>query len=273
MAGFYGLVPPRQIAYKARQSAETALKLDPLFCEPYCSLGFYYTVFEWNWAEAEKNFLKSIELNPSYAQAHYWYGLNFLAWVKKDFYNAVKQGRIALELEPFSPICIGMYGAILHSSGKLKEALAAFITGIELDENSFICHLYKGWAYLALKQYEEAIQTFTHLMKISNKHHFSQNALILTYCMTGNFDKARELLDELEERSAKEYIGCTLTALSMAFLSMPDKAFEYLERAYNDRDPLLLTLRYELPVPETLKADPRYQKLLNRIGFPEPSLI
>jgi len=267
MAGFYGLVPPRQVAHKAKLSAETALKLDPSLCEPYCSLGFYHTIFEWNWEEAEKNLLKSIEINPAYAQAHYWYGLNFLAWVKKDFNNAEKQGRIALELEPFSTICIGVYGAILLSSGKFKESLAACITGIELDANSFICHLYKGWAYLGLKQYEEAVQTFTHLMKISNKHHFSLNGLIMTYCMVGNIDEARLLLDELKESSAKEYIGCTLTALSTAFLGELDKAFDYLENAYNDREPVLLTL-YQLPVPETLKTDPRFQQLLEKIGVP-----
>jgi pentatricopeptide repeat protein len=268
MAGFYGLVPPRQVAFKAKQAAETALKLDSSLCEPYCSLGFYHTIFEWNWEEAEKNFLTSIAINPDYAQAHYWYGFNFLAGVKRDFYNAEKQGRIALELEPFSALCMGVYGAILHSSGRFKEAVAACESGIELDTNTFVCHLYKGWAYLGLKQYEEAIQTFTYSMKITNKHHFSLNALILTYCMMGNFDEARVLLDELKERSAKEYIGWTVTALSMAFLGEPDKAFDYLERAYDDRDPVLLSLKYELPVPETLKADPRFQKILDKIGLP-----
>lgn len=268
IAAFYGMVPPKQVAYKARQAAETAMKLDPSLCEPYCSLGFYHTVFEWNWAEAEKNFLRSIELNPSYTQAHYWYGLNLLSWVKGDFHNGEKQGRIALELEPFSAICFGAYGAILHASGKFKEALAACKTGIELDPGTFICHLFTAWSYMGLKQYEEAVQAFTQLMKFSNRHHFSVNGLILTYCMMGNFDEARVLLDELKERSAKEYIGWTITALSMAFLGEPDKAFDYLEKAYDAREPVLLMLRYQYPVSETLKADPRFQQLLKRIGFP-----
>ncbi len=267
MAAFYGLVLPRQIAPKAKQAAETAVELDPFLCEPYCSLGFYYTVFEWNWEKAEKNFLAAIELNPSYAQAHYWYGLNLLSWVKSDFDNGEKQGRIALDLEPYSAICFGIYGAIQHASGNFKEAIATCKKGIELDVNTFICHLFTGWAYLALRQYEDTVSIFTQLMKASNRHHFSVNGLILTYCMMGKVDEARVLLDELKERSASEYIGWTVTALSMAFLGEPDKAFEYLEKAYNDREPVLLTMR-QLPVPDTLKNDPRFQMLMERIGFP-----
>jgi adenylate cyclase len=268
-AAFYGLVPPKEIVYKAKQAAETALKLDPSLCEPYCSLGFYYTIFEWNWEEAEKNFLRCIELNPSYAQAHYWYGVNFFSWVKNDWYNGEKQGKIALELEPFSAICFGTYGAILHTFGKYKEALEACKTGIALDPNTFICHLFAAWSYMGLKQYEDAIETFIQLMKFSNRHHFAVNGLILTYCMMGNFEEARILLDELKERSAKEYIGWTVTALSMAFLGEPDTAFEYLEKAYNNRESVLLTLKYQLPVPDTLKQDPRFQYLLERIGYPQ----
>jgi tetratricopeptide (TPR) repeat protein len=262
------LAPPKEIAPKAKQAAETALKLDASLCEPYCSLGFYYTIFEWNWKEAEKNFLRSIELNPSYAQAHYWYGLNFFSWVKNDFHNGEKQGRIALELEPFSAICFGTYGAILHAFGKYEEALAACKTGIGMDANTFICHLFTGWSYMGLKQYEEAIHSFTQLLRFSNRHHFAINGLVLTYCMMGKFDEARTWLDELKRRSANEYIGWTVTALSMAYLGELDTAIEYLERAYNDREAAILTIKHQLPVPTTLRQDPRFQQLLDKIGYP-----
>jgi adenylate cyclase len=74
MAAFYGLLPPLQVIYQAKRSAETAIQLDPALPEAYCSLACYYTCFEWNLEQGEKYFLKSIELNPRYAQAHYWYG-------------------------------------------------------------------------------------------------------------------------------------------------------------------------------------------------------
>jgi adenylate cyclase len=268
MAALYGLLQPRQIAAKAKQCAETALKIDPFLSEPYCSLGFYYAVFEWDWINAEKNFLKAIELNPAYAQGHCWYALHYLAWVRREFDQAEKHGRIAIELEPLNSVCFGVYGAILHTAGKFKEAIIACQNGIELDVNSFICHLYKGWAHLTLQEYDEAIGCFNYLMKISNKHHFAQNALIFTYCRMGKITEAQILLDKLKTQSAKEYVGTAITALSVSILGDLDEAINYLEKAFYDRDPSLLILKYEYQVPEVLKADPRFKQLLERIGFP-----
>jgi len=268
MAAIYGLVPSKQVVYKVKQAAETALELDPHLTEPYCSLGAYYTIFEWNWVEAEKNFTKCIELNPGYTQAHYWYGLNYLAWVKHDPAAAEKQGRIVIELEPLSSICFGMYGAILHSSGKYQEALNACKTGIELDANSYICHLYKGWCYLALHQLNEAADAFSQLMKVSRRHHFSTNSLILTYYFMGKMEEARALLDELKSRPAEEYVGYASIALSVAFVDGVDEALVYLDKALEDRDPVLLTMKYNDLVSDALRADPRFQLLLEKIGFP-----
>ena len=268
MAAFYGLVPSKEVIYKAKQAAETALALDPTLCEPYCSLGCFYTCFDWNWEEGEKSFRKSLEINPKYAQTHYWYGSLFLAWVKGDFFGAEKHGKIAVELEPLSPICYGMYGSILHSSGKYKEALEACKKGLELDPYSFNCHLFLGWSYLSLKQYKEAVQTFEYLSSISNKHHFSQNSLILAYCTIWRFDRARALMQELRERAAKEFISATVTALSAAYLDDLDEAFKYLEKGYESRDAMMLSLRYERWVPDSMREDPRFTKMLDRIGFP-----
>jgi adenylate cyclase len=82
LLGNYGLVSPKLIMQKAKEASEKAIWLDPNLAEPYCSLGFYYTLFEWNWAEAKINFLKSLEINSRYAQAHSWFGLNYLTLIE-----------------------------------------------------------------------------------------------------------------------------------------------------------------------------------------------
>jgi TolB-like protein/Tfp pilus assembly protein PilF len=268
MAAFYGLVPAKDVLLKAKNAAQTAIELDSTLCEPYTSLGYYYACFEWNWNEAEKNFRKSLELNPKYAQAHYWYGLFLLAWVRGDFFGAEKHGRIALELDPLNAICHGTLGSILHVAGKYQEALQYCKSGVELDTYSFTCNLYLGWCYHSLKQYKEAIAAFEHLSLISNKHHFSQNSLILAYCSLWRFDKARELKQELKERAAKEFISPMDNGLSSACFDELDEAFNYLEQAFHARDAMLLSLRYEHWVPDNLRDDPRFAKLLERIGFP-----
>ncbi|MEP7107970.1 MAG: adenylate/guanylate cyclase domain-containing protein [Ferruginibacter sp.] len=264
----YGLMPPEQAMTSAKQSAERALELDPTLCQPYCSLGYYYNSYEWNWPEAKKNFLKSIELNPKYAEGHFRYGLNYLTWVEGKFDEAEKHGKIAIKLEPLSSICYATYSLILHSAAKFDEALAVCKIGIELDANSFVCHLNAGSSQMSLQQYDAAISSYESAMKLANRHHFIVNALIWTYCIVGQIDKARKLMDELKERSLSEYIAKTFTALSAAYLDDLDEAFEYLEKAYIDRDPILMMLKYEHWVPASFRNDPRFQKIIERIGFP-----
>ncbi|OQP56838.1 hypothetical protein A3860_09650 [Niastella vici] len=263
----YGLLPPRQAMAQAKLSAERALELDPSLCEPYCSLGYYYTCFEWNWPEARKNFLRSIEINPRYAEGHYRYGWNYLTCVEGKFEEAEKHGKTGITLEPLNSICYASYALILHCAGKFKEALAVCKKGIELDANSFLCHVTAGKTQIALQKYEEAISSFESAMKLSNRHSFTVHGFIWTYCITGRTDKARVLMNELKERSQSEYVANTLTAISAAYLNDLDEAFDYLEKAYDDRDPILVMLKYEQWVPATLRADPRFQLFLDRIGF------
>ncbi len=264
----YGLVPPDQVMPIAKLSAERALELDPLLSQPYCSLGYYYACYEWNWVESKKNFLRSIELNPKYAEGHFRYGWNYLTCVAGDFKEAEIHGELAIKLEPLSSICFATYSLILHNAGKYNEAFSMVNIGIELDAHSFLGHLNAGIIQMSLKHYEEAIASFNIAMKLSNRHHFIVNALIWTYCISGNTDKGRILMNELKERAASEYIAKAFTGLSAAYLGDLDEALNYLEQAFIDRDPILLMLKYERWIPEVLYADKRFQDLLARIGFP-----
>lgn len=265
----YRLAPPKIVLPKAKQSAERALELDPSLFEPYCLLGLYYTFFEWNWSVAKKYFLQSIELNPQYAAGHFRYGWNYLSWVEGNFDEAQKHGEISIKLEPLSAICYGAYALILHTARKFPEALSICQMGIDIDPNSFICRVNEGNIYTSLKQYEKAITSCQVAMEISNRHHFAINGLIWNYCLTNNFAEARALMNELKERSSKEYIANTFTGLSAAYLNDVDEAFDYLQKAFDDRDPIILTLKRESWVPDNLRSDPRFTELINKIGFPD----
>jgi tetratricopeptide (TPR) repeat protein len=267
MGAFYGMLPPLPAMRKAKRAADTAIALDPALCEPYCSLAYYYTAGEWNWSEAEKYYLEAIVRNPQYVQGHYWYGINFLAWVKGDFAAAEKEGAICIQLEPLSAICYGTYASILLAAGKFEQALAIARAGSELDPESFLCLLYEGWATLFLGQYPAAISTFERLILVTNKHHFALAALILAYCKTGNEAAARALFEDIKDKCQQD-IGCTGTGIAAAHLQDLDAALAYLEKGLAIHDPLILTLKYEHWVPDNLKADPRFQNLLDRIGFP-----
>ncbi|MEO6537288.1 MAG: CDC27 family protein, partial [Ferruginibacter sp.] len=265
----YALVIPTKVMARAKESAEKALQLDPDLSQPYCSLGYYYTCVDWNWPKAKENFLKCIELNPKYAEGHVRYAWNYLACVEGNFEAAIKHGETAIKLEPLSSICYANYALVLQSAGKFKEAITASKTGIELDANSFACHVYLASSQMSLQQYEESISSYKVAVKLSNRHPFPVNGLIWTYCLSGQAEKAIKLMNELRERAVTEYIANTLTGISAAYLGNLDEAFDYLEKAFNDKDPLIILLKYQHWVTPTLRADYRFQKLLQKIGFPD----
>jgi len=142
-------------------------------------------------------------------------------------------------------------------------------TALELDPDAFLARLYLGWSFLSLRKYEEAIKTFEQLEKDSRGHHFAKNALAVAYAITWKFNKARGIINELKERAAREYVAHTITGLAAAYLDNLDEAFEFLEKAFADRDPLLIAIKHERWVPENLREDDRFQSLIERVGFPE----
>lgn len=269
LSAFYGSLRGKEVMQKAKQAAETAIRLDGSLCQPYATLGFYYGQFEWNWKEAKKSFLRSFELNPDYAQGHSWYGMQYHAWGSGNFKAAEDECHIALKLEPLSAIDHADYAWTLLAASKFEEALAAARTGIELDADSFLSHWMAGLSLMALKRFDEAIRALDHLAAISHRHQHSLNSLIWAYCRSGNFDDAKTIMNELEERSKTEYISEACLGLSSASLGNIDAAFDFLEKACESRDPLLVHLKRMPYVPIALRSDARLQKLLERIGLPD----
>ncbi|MEP6595301.1 MAG: adenylate/guanylate cyclase domain-containing protein, partial [Ginsengibacter sp.] len=96
---FHSILPPHEVIPKARQAAERAIHLSPSRIEPYSVLAYITAFYDWNWTDAKKQFEKTIDINPGYAVAHYWYS-NYLNWVEKDYFHAAEEAHKAIELEP-----------------------------------------------------------------------------------------------------------------------------------------------------------------------------
>jgi TolB-like protein/Tfp pilus assembly protein PilF len=268
LAASYGLVYPKDAGEKAREAAETAIRLNPLLCEPYSSMGFYYTCIAWDWIMAEKFFQKSLEINSSYAQAHYWYGLDYLTWAVGDFENAERHGRTAIELEPLSSICYGMYAPMLHAQGKFHETIAVCRKGIELDPYAFTCNIYEGLANTFLGKYQKSLDIFEKFIVLSNKHPFVAGALCITYCEMGETEKAKMIYDDLVERSKTTYITYTMIGISAGHLGYVDEAFKYFEMGRDAREPIVLSLHVEHWVHDRVKKDSRFSEFISKFNFP-----
>ncbi len=265
----YGFFSGKEVKKETKQAAETAIRLDNSLGEAYFSLGYYYVCFERNWDESGKNFRKAIELNPKYVQARSIFGMIYLGWVEGNFDEAEAEGRIAIKLEPLSAIDHADLAWTLLMARKYEEALNMAKTGIELDNNSFLSHRIAGLSNMLLQRYNEAIATFQDLLNNSNRHQHAVNGLIWAYCSNKNFEEAEKLKNELEARSATEHIGQTYFGLSAAYLGDLDTAFYSLEKAYHDLDAHILTIKRAPYVTASLRNDPRFKNLLERIGFPD----
>jgi adenylate cyclase len=267
-SSFYSFLPANVISPKAKVAAETAINIDNSLAEPYCSLGLYNSNFSWNWAESKKFYLKSIELNPRYAQAHSFYGMLLLGWVEGKFEEAEKQGQLAIKLEPLSAIDHADLAWTLYTAHRFDDALALALSGIELDSNSFLSRRLAGLCYIALGRNLDAIEILQELVQSSGRHQHALNTLIWALCKKGQIEVASAILLELEERATTEFIATTHLGISAAYLGDIEKAFNLLETGLEEHDSIIVQLKYSPFVPETLKNDNRYQKLIEKIGYP-----
>jgi len=267
ISSFYSILPGNIVMDKGKEAAETAIKLDPTLCEPYSSLGFYYTVLMRDWEKGKDYFIKSLEINPSYSFGHYLFGLYYYAWAMGKFEEAERHALTAIKYEPFNSITYAIYSLILISAGKLNEALAAAETGIGLDADSFLCRRSKSISLRVLKRYDEATESAEYLIKASNRHPHALCDLMAIYSDTGNLEEVKVILQEIKQRSGTEFIDAVYKGLAEALAGNLDEAFNYMDAALTERDPMLITLKY-LDYSTTLYNDPRHQILLDRIGFP-----
>ena len=270
LAGFYNFYRSHEIMPKGKVAALKAIEIDPTLCEPYTSLGFYYAYCEWNFEKAKVYLTKAIELNPSYMLGHAWYGMLYLSWIARDDQAAMREGWTAIRLEPLSTIAHGLQTVILWVAGEFEEAVRIGNLAIDLDANTYLGYKMCSLAYISLGKYQEAIDMITRILNVSNRFQWSVYDLIWVYSYLGKRSEMEELINELHERTSKEYISPFNMGLAYAWLGNIDKAIDFLENAFSDRDPMILMIKSWPNVPETLLKDARCKKIIERIGFPEP---
>ncbi|MEO6584098.1 MAG: tetratricopeptide repeat protein, partial [Ferruginibacter sp.] len=131
-----------------------------------------------------------------------------------------------------------------------------------------VCHLNLATALTALQKFDEAIESFEIAMKLSNRHSFSVNALLWTYCLKGDHGEAAGLMKELKARLETEYVPCAILAVSSAYLGDLEESISYLHKAFVDRDPMIILLNNAHWVPDSLRIDARFKTIMDEIGFP-----
>jgi serine/threonine-protein kinase len=263
LVGFTGFLSPREVS-KVKAAAIRALEIDETLGEAHTSLAEYKLYFEWDWVGAEREYLRAIELNPNYPYAHQAYANYLEGLARLD--EAIAERQRAAELDPLTPITVADVGYPFYYARQHDRAIEYFRRGLELDPNFFWGHLWIGQAYVEKKMYEEAIAEIQKAIGLSSGHARAIATLGYAYGVSGKRVEAQKVLDELKERSTRSYVSPYFIALIYTGLGENDQAFEWLEKAYNERHPYLTLIKVE-PVFDSLRSDSRFADLLRRIGL------
>ena len=261
-----GYAAPHESFAKGKTAMYTAVELDETNAEARGGVGWIALHYDWDWQNAKLNLERSIELNPNYI-----YGYNGLAWywvVAGRFDKAIDTMQTAVKLDPLSQVLNNNLAYIYMFSGQIEQAIEQRKETLELAPGYVGALGGLAEDYLSMSQYPEAVVTLKKAMDLAGRRPGLVAGLGRAYALSGRKDEAEILLQELQERAASEYILPTYLAGLHASLGNADEAFRWLDQAYRERDPLMVFLRVPSSL-DSLHSDPRFDKLLKQMDFPE----
>lgn len=260
-----GAVSPAETLGPARAAAERALELDPTLAEAYASRG-HVRWKEHDWTGAESDFKRSIELNPNYSYSRLFYSLFLTLNGRTE--EGLNESKRSVELDPYSVPINSNLAVIYYLARRPDDAIVAGRRAVELDRGIPIGHQRLGWAYEQKGMFPEAIAEFQAAVNQSNHVPLAVASLAHAYALSGNKTDAKRLFAELEEKSKKQFISPYLLAIVQVALDQKQRAMELLEEAYIVNSIDLVQAKVD-PKLDPLRDDPRFQKLMKKIGFPE----
>ncbi len=260
----YSIIPPQDAFPKAKAAAQKAVEIDPNRAESYASLGLITICFGYDWPAAELNFKRALELNPSYATAHQWYAEYHMAFGRVD--ESIAEMKHALELDPLSLIITRDVGWMLYFARRYDEAVEYFKKALDMDPNFMRAHLILGQTYVLQNKIEQAIQEFEAVTRLSQG---TLGTIMLGYChaRAGRIPEAKRILQSVLALSPTKYVPPVGIAFIYAALKENDRAFEWLDRAAEERAVGFLFIKVD-PFFDSLRADPRFAQLLKKVGPP-----
>ena len=261
----YGGLPPCEVMPRAKAAAMKALEIDEQLAEAHTSLAHVMAFYDWDWANAEREFKRAIQLNPRYAFAYHWYALFLAAMERMD--EAEQAEHRALQLEPLSLVINKNVGTIYYYARQYDRAFMQYKKTLELEPDFARTHFFLGLAYQVTANFEQAVAAFQKALPLSGGSNVVLGALGLALASATRRGEAEDVLKELARKAQQQYVPSFSVAIIYLGLGQVDTAFEWLEKAYQERSSWLVSLKVE-PMFDTLRADPRFVDLVKRVGLP-----
>jgi TolB-like protein/DNA-binding winged helix-turn-helix (wHTH) protein/Flp pilus assembly protein TadD len=258
----YEVLPTQEAMPRAREAATKAVVLDPLLAEAHTSLAFSLDQYPWDWAGAEKEFRRALDLNPGYATAHHWYGYHLMMMGRND--EGIAELRRAQNLDPLSLIISAGLADVLYIAHRLDEAQRELQKTLEMDPNFAIAHHQRGQVLVQQQNPAAAIGEFQRAIELSGHSWAFDADLAYAYAVSGRADEARKIVRRLEEQ--KEESGSMDANIALVYVGLGDagQAMHWLEKAYAARFEPVVLVR---PPFDPLRNDPRFKDLMRRLGL------
>lgn len=258
--GISGEMRPAEAFTKANAAAQKAIELDDTLGEAHDSLcmGMFWN--GWDWSAAERECLRSLEIDPNNAVSHGNYAL--LLSITGRHTQALAESKRSLELNPLHLAQNALEGQILLNAGRADDALIQLRKTSELEPNFWMPHFVAASAYIEKAMFAEAIAESRKEYELSGRNDVPFGTYALA--KSGKRDEARTALQELLKLSATKYIPPYNIALIYAALDMREDALGWLETAYANRDPKMTFLKVE-PKWNSLRNEPRFIDLMKRM--------
>ena len=265
-------IRPADLWPKVKEAALRALEIDSELAEAHTSLGFAKERWDWDFAGAEREYKRAIELNPDYPSVHHRYGVHLSAMGR--FEESIAEFERARQLDPLSMVIACDSQAPYFASRRYDRSAEILEKALEIDPNFARAHLQLSSSYRALGRYEDAIAELEKAQDLGGAprrpdgtRRLSLN-LGLLYAATGRKVDFQKILAEMNEREARgEYVPPNGRAVYYAQLGDKDQAFFWLEKTMQERVSVMVELKSS-PVWDKIRDDPRFTDILRRVGLP-----
>jgi eukaryotic-like serine/threonine-protein kinase len=253
---------PEEAVRRAKEAAARALELDDELAEAHGITGLIRFAFDFDWAGAERELLKAIELSPGSADVHDHYG--WLLSSRERYDDALREVRRARELDPL--LIQSDVGTTLLRAGRNEEALEEARRAVALEPGSTRCQTNLGWALIFRGETAEGIAAMERALALSPDDTIFLAQLGQAYAVTGEVAKARRILDQLHERARREFISPYHFAYVHTGLGEADAAIDWLERAFERRSGAIYGIKGSFLF-RSLRKHPRFEALLRRMNL------
>ncbi|MCX6830211.1 MAG: protein kinase [candidate division Zixibacteria bacterium] len=256
---------PVEAFSKAKALALKALEKDELLAEAHASLAFIARNYDWDWPKAEREFRQAIELNPGYATAHHWYAMQLRSMKRTK--EAMEEIRKAQTLDPLSVIIRVAYALILDERGELAAAEEQCQEILNMDPTSPLGHFARIGIYTRRGMHDEATREYLEFAAVWKGYDSNDlAALRKIYRESGYHACWQKHVELLKQYAGQRYIPAVAIAAAYARLGESDQAFEWLERAYQERCPRMVDLGTDSDFGDLI-SDQRFAAMLKKMGL------